>query len=88
MAAHAFLGIGFVTYVVAREVVDGRLGQHAVVLELALAERRRVASDNDQLGLAGSETLERRLVAESDWHPVSKTYAWGARCVTYPCRTS
>lgn len=55
------------TYVVAGEVVDGSLGQHAVVLELTLAERRSVASDDDQLGLAGSEALEGGLVAKSDW---------------------
>jgi hypothetical protein len=55
-----------VTYVVAREVVDGGLGQHAVVLELRLAERRSVASNDDELGLAGSEALEGRLVTKSD----------------------
>lgn len=47
-------------------MVDGGLGQHAVVLKLAFAERRSVASDDDQLGLAGSKALQRRLVAESD----------------------
>jgi hypothetical protein len=52
--------------VVAREVVDGGLGQHAVVLELRLAERRSVASNDDELGLAGSEALEGRLVTKSD----------------------
>lgn len=46
--------------------MDGGLGQHAVVLELRLAERRSVASNDDELGLAGSEALEGRLVAESD----------------------
>jgi hypothetical protein len=55
-----------VTYVVAREVVDGGLGQHAVVLKLRLAERRSVASNDDELGLAGSEALEGRLVTKSD----------------------
>jgi hypothetical protein len=54
------------TYVVAGEVVDGGLGQHAVVLELTLAERRSVASNDDELGLAGSEALEGRLVSKSD----------------------
>lgn len=54
------------TYVVATEVVDGSLGQHAVVLELRLAERRSVASNDDQLGLAGAEGLESRLVAQGD----------------------
>jgi hypothetical protein len=46
--------------------VDGGLGQHAVVLELTLAERRSVASNDDELGLAGSEALEGRLVTQSD----------------------
>jgi hypothetical protein len=55
------------TYVVAGEVVDGSLGQHAVVLEFTLSQRRSVASDDDQLGLAGSQRLEGRLVSESDW---------------------
>ena len=55
------------TYVVAREVVDGSLGQHAVVLKLTLAERRSVAGDDDQLGLARAEALEGRLVAQRDW---------------------
>ena len=54
------------TYVVAGEVVDGGLGQHAVVLELGLAERRSVASNDDELGLARAEGLEGRLVAEGD----------------------
>lgn len=54
------------TYVVAREVVDGGLGEHAVVLELTLAERRGVASNDDKLGLAGSEALEGRLITKSD----------------------
>lgn len=55
-----------VTYVVASEVVNGGLGQHAVVLELTLAERRSVASNDDQLGLAGTKALEGRLVTKSD----------------------
>lgn len=55
------------THVVASKVVDGGLGQHAVVLELALSERRSVASNDDQLGLAGSQRLESRLVSEGDW---------------------
>lgn len=54
------------TYVVAREMVDGSLGQHAVVLKLTLAERRSVAGDDDQLGLARAEALEGRLVAQRD----------------------
>lgn len=55
-----------ITYVVAAEVVDGSLGQHAVVFELTLAERRSVASNDDQLGLAGTEALESRLVTQGD----------------------
>lgn len=58
---------GYKTYVVASEVVDGSLGQHAVVLEFTLSQGRSVASDDDQLGLAGSERLEGRLVSEGDW---------------------
>jgi hypothetical protein len=54
------------TYVVAAEVVDGALGQHAVVLELTLAERRGVASNDDELGLAGAEGLEGGLVTQGD----------------------
>lgn len=54
------------TYVVAVEVVDGALGQHGVVLELGLAERRGVAGDEDQLGLAHAELLERGLVSKDD----------------------
>jgi hypothetical protein len=46
--------------------VDGSLGQHAVVLELTLAERRGVAGDDDELGLAGAEGLQGGLVAQSD----------------------
>lgn len=54
------------TYVVAREVVDGSLGQHGVVLELTLAERRSVGSNEDQLGLAGTQGLDGGLVAKGD----------------------
>lgn len=46
--------------------MDGGLGQHAVVLELTLAERRSIASNDDQLGLARAEALEGRLVAQRD----------------------
>lgn len=55
------------TYVVAREVMNWGLGQHAVVFELTLAKRRSVSSDYDQLGLARSQALQRRLVAEGDF---------------------
>lgn len=54
------------TYVVAGEVVDRGLGEHGVVLELRLAERGGVASNDDELGLAGAERLEGALVSESD----------------------
>lgn len=51
--------------------MDGSLGQHAVVLELGLAERGSVASDDDQLGLAGAQALEGGLVAERDYSAMS-----------------
>lgn len=72
------------SYVVAGEVVDSGLGQHAVVcercqscpdllpstsiltLELRLPERRGVAGNDDELGLARAQRLEGGLVAESD----------------------
>jgi hypothetical protein len=57
---------GRCTYVVSGEVVDLGLGQHAVVLELALPQGRSVAGNDDQLGLSGAEGLEGRLVAQSD----------------------
>ena len=38
------------TYVVASKVVNVGLGKHGVVLELTLAERRGIASDDDELG--------------------------------------
>lgn len=48
-------------------MVDVGLGEHGVVLELGLAERWGVASNDDQLGLSGAESLEGRLVSEGDW---------------------
>ena len=54
------------TYVVTGEVMDVGLGQHGVVLELTLAERRGVTSDDDELGLSGSKGLEGRFVSEGD----------------------
>lgn len=54
------------TYVVSGEVVNLGLGQHAVVLELGLAERRGVAGDDDKLGLSRAQRLESRLVTEGD----------------------
>ena len=53
-------------YVVAGEVVDSGLSEHAVVLELRLAERRSIASNDDELGLSGTKRLECRLVSEGD----------------------
>jgi hypothetical protein len=47
-------------------VVDVGFGQHGVVLELTLAERRGVASNNDELGLSRSKGLEGRFVSEGD----------------------
>lgn len=38
----------------------------ALTLELRLAERRAVASDDDELGLARSERFERRLESQGD----------------------
>jgi hypothetical protein len=61
-----FSSIGCRTYVVAGEVVDGGLAEHGVVLELRLAERRGVAGNDDELGLAGAEGLEGGLVTKSD----------------------
>lgn len=69
-------------YVVTGEVVDVGLGQHGVVwegsastrtlesrqltLELTLAERGGVASNDDKLGLSRSEGLEGGLVSKGD----------------------
>jgi hypothetical protein len=47
-------------------VVDGGLAEHGVVLELRLAERRGVAGNDDELGLAGAEGLKGGLVTKSD----------------------
>jgi hypothetical protein len=47
-------------------VVNLGLGQHRVVLEFTLAERRSVSGDDDELGLARAELLEGRLISESD----------------------
>jgi len=51
--------------------VDSGLSEHAVILELRLAKRRGVASDDDKLGLAGAKRLEGRLVAKGDCRYVS-----------------
>jgi hypothetical protein len=47
------------------------LGKHSVVLKLRLPQRRSVASNDDELGLAGSQALEGGLVAKGDPKEVS-----------------
>ena len=47
-------------------MVDGGLAEHGVVLKLRLAERRGVAGNDDELGLARAEGLEGGLVTKSD----------------------
>ena len=44
-------------------MVDGSLGQHGVVLQLRLAERRGVAGNEDQLGLARAEGYSENMLA-------------------------
>lgn len=39
-------------------MVDIGLGEHGIVLEFTLAQRRGVASNDDQLGLARAKGLE------------------------------
>ena len=51
--------------VVACVVVDTGLGQHGVVLDLRLAERRRVVGNDHQLALAVPQGFESLLVAEA-----------------------
>jgi len=53
--------------VVAGEVVNVRLRKHGVVLQFGLSQWGSVASNDDKLGLAASQALERRFVAESDF---------------------
>lgn len=65
-------------------MVDGGLGQHAVVLELRLAERRSVASDDDELGLARSQALQCRLVAKGDLAGLCSTSV--SFCALRKCR--
>ena len=48
-------------------MVDVGLGQHGVVLELALAKRRGISGNDDELGLSGSKGLEGRFISECDW---------------------
>lgn len=47
-------------------VVDGSLGKHGVVLDLGLAQRRRVSRDEYELSLARAHVLESALKAEGD----------------------
>lgn len=78
------------TYVVALEVVHRGLAQHGVVLELRLAQRRGVAGNQDQLGLAGAKGLQGRLVAHGDCEMVDQfllAVQRGQASKTYPCRT-
>ena len=42
-------------------------GKHRVIFEFTFAEGGSVASDDDELGLAGPQSFERRLVAQSDY---------------------
>jgi len=42
-------------------VVDTRLRQHSVVLDLRLAQRRRVGRDYDKLGLTATHVLQGTL---------------------------
>lgn len=51
------------THVGAAVVVDGSLGQHGVVLQLRLAKRRGVASNQNQLGLARSQGCQDIVVS-------------------------
>jgi len=46
--------------------MDRGLGHHGVVLELRLAQRRGVGSDEDQLRLSGAKGLQGAAVAEDD----------------------
>lgn len=48
----------FCTHIVACEVVNIGLRQHGVILQLRFPQRRCVASNDDQLSLARSESLE------------------------------
>lgn len=50
--------------VTALEVVDLGLGQHGVVLQLRLSQDWGVTSNDNQLGLAGSQSLNGRLVTQ------------------------
>lgn len=55
--------------------MDRGLGQHGVVLELRLAQRRSVSGNDDQLGLASTEGLEGGLVTEGDLSTLHTKFA-------------
>jgi hypothetical protein len=46
------------------ELMDGGLGQHRIVLDLALSQCRAVVRDDNQLALARAQSLQGLLVAE------------------------
>lgn len=50
--------------VVARVVVNASLGEHGVILDLTLPERRGVVGNDDELGLPLPQSLNGLLVAE------------------------
>lgn len=52
-------------YVVSSKVMDVGLAQHGEVLQLGLSQWWGVASNDDELGLAGTDGLEGRLVSEN-----------------------
>merc|ERR1719359_2338217 len=51
--------------VVAVEVMHAGLGQHGVILDLALPQCRAVGGDEDELGFALPQTLQRGLVTKT-----------------------
>ena len=55
--------------------MDRGLGKHGVVLELRLPQRRGVAGNDDELGLARSQRLQDTRVAQSDPIQVSVSFA-------------
>lgn len=48
----------YITHVVPSEMMDVGLGQHGVVFQLALAQRRGIAGNDDQLGFARSKGFQ------------------------------
>ena len=59
-------------------VVDARLGEHGVVLNLRLAQRRAVVGDDDELGLAGAERLRWSCTRAGTCGPDSRRGRGGA----------